>query len=291
MEIFMQGRIYMTGVIDVGGGLRGIYGAGVFDRCIDDGISFDMCIGVSAGSANTASFLGGQRGRNYKFYAEYSMRKEYMGLSCLLHGGSFINLDYVYRTLSNSGGENPLDYRALVNNKSEYIVVAADSVSGKPHYFTKEDMHENDYGILIASSSIPAVCRPAKINGKAYFDGGVADPVPVDFALEHGCDRLVVILTRPCDYVLNPSLDLKAAKLLRFSYPNISKALKERKSLYDKGVEKAKQLEKEGKCLIVAPDDCGGLETLTKDPTKLDALYKKGYEDAAKIKEFVFSHK
>ena len=36
----------MTGVIDVGGGLRGIYGAGVFDRCIDDGVKFDYCIGV-----------------------------------------------------------------------------------------------------------------------------------------------------------------------------------------------------------------------------------------------------
>ena len=35
-----------TGVIDAGGGLRGIYAAGVFDRCMDDGIRVDPGIGV-----------------------------------------------------------------------------------------------------------------------------------------------------------------------------------------------------------------------------------------------------
>ncbi|MCQ2462131.1 MAG: patatin family protein [Clostridia bacterium] len=250
-----------------------------------------MCIGVSAGSANIASFLGGQKGRNYLFYTEYSMRKEYMGLNCLFKCGSFINLNYVYRTLSNSDGENPLNYRGITENKSEYTVVATDSKTGRARYFTKNDMRENDYGILVASCTIPAVCRPARVCGGVFHDGGIADPVPVDFALQNGCDRLVVILTRPRDYVLDTGLDLKAARLLRLRYPNVSRGLCERKELYAKSVEKAKALEAQGKCLIIAPDDCCGLETLTKDAKKLDRLYKKGYADGARIAEFVFSRK
>ena len=54
-----------TGVIDVGGGLRGIYAAGVLDYCMEQGIRFDLGIGISAGSANLASFVACQRGRNY----------------------------------------------------------------------------------------------------------------------------------------------------------------------------------------------------------------------------------
>lgn len=54
-----------TGVIDVGGGLRGIYAVGIFDYCMDPQIHFDLGIGISAGSANLASFAAGQRGRNY----------------------------------------------------------------------------------------------------------------------------------------------------------------------------------------------------------------------------------
>ena len=46
-----------TGVIDIGGGLRGIYAAGVLDYCIDQNIRFDLGIGVSAGSANLASVI------------------------------------------------------------------------------------------------------------------------------------------------------------------------------------------------------------------------------------------
>ena len=54
-----------TGIVDVGGGLRGIYAVGVLDYCMDQGIAFDLGIGVSAGSANLASYAAGQRGRNY----------------------------------------------------------------------------------------------------------------------------------------------------------------------------------------------------------------------------------
>ena len=56
--ILLKEVISLIGVIDVGGGLRGIYGAGVFDFCLDNNINFDYGIGVSAGSANIASFLG-----------------------------------------------------------------------------------------------------------------------------------------------------------------------------------------------------------------------------------------
>ncbi len=55
----------MIGIIDVGGGTRDIFGSGVFDYCLDNKLIFDYCIGVSAGSANCASYAAGQRGRNY----------------------------------------------------------------------------------------------------------------------------------------------------------------------------------------------------------------------------------
>ena len=88
----------MVGIIDVGGGLRDIYGAGVFDRLLDDGVQLDYCLGVSAGSANVASYLAKQRGRNHRFYIEYSKRKEYMSPSNLYKIGAFLNLKYIYQS-------------------------------------------------------------------------------------------------------------------------------------------------------------------------------------------------
>ncbi len=107
------------GIIDVGGGLRGIYGAGVLDRCLEENVHFDCCIGVSAGSANMTSYVAGQKGRNKPFYDEYSFRKEYMSVKNLLEKHSYLDLSYVYGTLSNRAGENPLDYPAMMSDPDQ----------------------------------------------------------------------------------------------------------------------------------------------------------------------------
>lgn len=85
------------GVIDVGGGLRGIYGAGVLDRCLEEDLRFDLCIGVSAGSANMTSYLAGQHGRNKPFYDEYSFRREYMSVHNLIRKHSYLDLGLCLR--------------------------------------------------------------------------------------------------------------------------------------------------------------------------------------------------
>lgn len=58
------------GVIDVGGGLRGIYGAGVLDRCLEEDLRFDLCIGVSADSTEGMSTLTKNRAGLEKMYAK-----------------------------------------------------------------------------------------------------------------------------------------------------------------------------------------------------------------------------
>jgi predicted patatin/cPLA2 family phospholipase len=148
-----------TGIVDVGGGFRGIYATGVLDYCMDNNVHFDLGIGVSAGSANLISYIAGQRGRNYQFYTEYALRKEYAGVKNFLFKKSFINLDYVYSTLSDSDGENPLDYPAAVANPMEFIAVATDAETGEAKYFDKSDMHQDDYSIMKASCAIPFVCQ------------------------------------------------------------------------------------------------------------------------------------
>ena len=102
---------HRTAMIDVGGGFRAIYGAGVMDRMLEDGISVDHCYGVSAGSANMVSFIAKQHGRNHTFYTQYAFRKEYASFDSYVKNHNFANLDYVYSTLSNHDGEIRLTTR------------------------------------------------------------------------------------------------------------------------------------------------------------------------------------
>lgn len=276
-----------TGVVDVGGGMRGIYAAGVLDYCLDHGISFDLGIGVSAGSANLASFAAGQRGRNYHFYTDYSFRKQYMGMEDFLKSGSYINMDYMYSTLSNSDGENPLDYQAFCDNPMEFYVVATDAETGNARYFDKSDIHQDDYDVLKASSSIPFVCKPYPVQGRLYYDGALGDPVPVDKAFSLGCDRVVLLLTKPSGVPRSPGHDEKFASRIQHRYPASAHALRMRASRYNASVFHTQRLAIEGKALIVAPDDTCGVDTLTRDKAALERLYEKGLADGEKVAEFM----
>lgn len=268
------------GVVDVGGGLRDIYGLGIFDYCLDAGIHFDVCIGVSAGSANIASYMSGQRDRNHPFYTVYPFRKEYMSLRNYLTKRSFLDLDYVYTTLSNSDGENPFDYLAFVKNPAKMIIVGTEAATGKPVYFTKKDISFNKYDVFKSSSAIPGICRPYATSGVPCFDGALSDPVPVEKAFSEGCDKVVLILTKPKDVPREPGQDPHFARMIKRKYPLSSRKLENRFRLYNSQVEKAKRLEKEGKVLILAPNDLEGMTTLKRDVPAMERLYKKGYADA-----------
>ena len=167
-----------TGVIDVGGGLRGIYAVGIFDYCMDRNIHFDFIL-----------------------------------------KRSFIDMDYVYGTLSCSNGENPLDYCALRDNPMEFYVIAADARTGLAKYFDKTDISQDDYSIFKASCAIPFVCKPYEVKNVPYYDGALGDPVPVEKAFQLGCDQVVVILTKPEGELRTADKDKKLAARIRKKYP------------------------------------------------------------------------
>lgn len=278
---------HTTAIIDVGGGFRAIFGAGVLDRCLEEGIAFDHCYGVSAGSANLTSFLAHQHGRNHTFYTQYAFRKEYASVNSFIHNHNFANLDYVYGTLSNHDGENPLDYEAFAANPAQFTVVACDARDGSTKYFTKDDMHYDDYDVLKASSAVPVACQPYVIDGVPYFDGGIADPVPVQKAIDDGCDRIVLVLTRPKDVIREQHKDVAPARILRRSRPEAAERLLERYATYNTEVAAAKQYEAEGKVLILAPEELYGLSTLSKTYEGLERMYRAGYGQAGRIADFL----
>lgn len=275
------------GVVDVGGGMRGIYGAGILDSCIEQNISFDCCIGVSAGSANIVTYLAHQKGRTYRFYHQYAFRSEYMGMKNWLHTGSYINFPYIYGTLSNHNGEDPLDFAAVAASSARMIVVATEAATGQPKYFDDSDISQDDYRILMASSCVPGVDKPVEINNIAYFDGGLSDPIPIQKAFDEACERVVLILTKPLEPLQAPGKDLAIAKMIQKKYPASAECLRRRANQYNQSIKLAKEYVRQGKLLILAPNDTEGVDTLKGSPDHLDALYRKGLSDGSVIRPWL----
>ena len=205
--------------------------------------------------------------------------KRIWGVGNLLHTGSYINLDYVYGTLSNTGGESPLDYDALVRNPAKLLVVATRADTGEARYFTKEDLHRDDYQILMASSCVPGVNRPYMLKRVPYFDGALSDPVPIEKAFAEGCDRVVLILTKPAAIPRRQGKDRVLADLIEQSYPIAARQLRLRAERYNRAVQLARQYEKEGRMYILSPADISGVDTLKRNRPALQRLYQMGLQD------------
>ncbi len=273
----------MLGIIDVGGGIRGVFSSGIYDAFLDEGFQADYCLGVSAGAANLITYLARQRGRTLTFYHEYFMRKDLLGVENFIKKGSFLNLDYLYSTLSNEGGENPLDFETALASETKFKLVITRAEDGQACYIDKSQFTKNDYVYLKATCCLPLVCKPVTIDGKDYYDGGIADPIPYRKAFEDGCDKLIVVLTKPRKDYLLPMEHLPLLRRFNLRYPEV---LHQAETLHRRNAESLKELEaleKEGRVIIVEPEDCFGMKTLTKDTDAVLKMYYQGYEKGMEI--------
>ena len=274
-----------TGLVVEGGGMKCAYSAGILDEFLDQGITFDYCSGVSAGSANVASYLGGQKVRNLRFYTEHIHDPQYFGKGALKDSGNLFNLEYIYRTLSNSDGKDPIDWEALVRNPAEYEIVATDAETGLPHYFDGKTMPKDDYSMIMASCALPAVCHPVTVGGRKYFDGGVSDSIPVKRAFERGCRRVVVITSKPWDFVKGPEGHRAFYTVACWRYPNVVRDLNNRHHVYRHSQGLMYRLEEMGKVFVFAPSEHLPMSTYAMNEEENQALYDLGIKDFNTRKE------
>ena len=255
------------------------YSAGILDAFIDEDITFDYAIGVSAGSANVASFLAGQRERNLRYYTDWIKDPGYFGIKSFIKTGNLFGLQHIYGDMTNSTGVDPIDFPALSANPTEYWIVATDAATGTPVYFPKSKMKQDDYRCIMASCALPAACKPIEIDGKLYYDGGVTDAIPVQRALDDGCDKIVAILSKPRGFIKKPEgMPFLYSRMCR-KFPNTVKALDNRHIMYGKCQQQLYDLEKEGKAFIFAPSNPPKMSTYTMDREVEQQLYDLGMKD------------
>jgi len=283
--------IMKNGLIVEGGGMKCAYSAGILDRFLDDGICFDECIGVSAGSGNLVSYLAKQRERNLHFYTIYQKHPEYLGMRNYLKTGSYFNLQYIYGTITNSTGIDPVDYQTLMENPTEYYLTATDARTGKVEYLSGKDMKKDDFRAIMASCAIPVMCKPIELNGRLYFDGGVSDSIPVQKALDDGCDKLVVLLENPRSFVRQPQKYKPFYHFILRNYPEVIRKIDERHLKYHVVIDLVKKLEEEGTAFVFAPSHQGKVQTTTSDSDDIHEQYNLGIADydarREELKEFL----
>ena len=213
-----------------------------------------------------------------------------MGLRHFFTKGSYFNQKYIYGELSNSTGDDPFFYSEALANPSELLLTTTDAKTGKARYFSKTEMAVNDYRVLMAGSAIPALCRPIEIEGRMYYDGGLADPIPLKKAFDDGCEKVVVLLENARTFVRQPQGMRVAYRVLLRKYPKMIEMIDERHIRYQETLRWVYEMEKEGRIFIFAPPENTGVSTSTKDRELLQKLYDRGVSDYDSMRESLISY-
>lgn len=271
-----------------GGGMRGMFTAGVLDAFLEEDLSFKRCIGVSAGACHACSFLSKQKKRAYDVGVDYLKNKNYCSAFSLITTGDLFGAKFVYDDIPNK--LNLYDYDAFNKNETEFYATVTNCETGEAEYVRILDM-KKDIVYVRASSSLPFMARMVKARGKKFLDGGVADSIPVRFSLSSGSGKSVVVLTQHKGYRKEPSALSGFVKLKYFKYPNLVEKINNRYLNYNETLDFIEKEEEKGNLFVIRPSAPLKISRIEKDKEILTEVYEIGYREATKVmgdlKEFL----
>ena len=264
------------GLVLEGGGMRGIYTCGVLDVMIEKGFEPDVLCGTSAGVLFGINLPSKQRGRAFRYNYTYCVDPDYVSVRSLIRTGNMVNVDFAYNRIPNELA--PFDEATYEQSKTQVFATVTNVKTGRAEYKHITDCYEQmDW--LRASGTLPFISKRVTMpDGSEYLDGGLVDNIPLDKAFEEGCDKVIVVLTRPLEFRLNEPM----YGLSRIFYPqekNLQAALKVRSANYNKRLEQVSQLQKEEKIFVFSPETVLPVRRLERNPLHLKRIYKIGLRD------------
>ena len=272
-----------------GGTFRTVYTAGVLDAMMEEDLYFPYIVGISAGAINAVSYVSKQKERTIDVLTKYRNDPRYMGARNLFKEKSLFGLDFAYNVIPNQLILFDWDTYYAYEGEVEFGVTNART--GEIEFMDAKTMGK-DCQMLRATCAIPFVFPEIIMNDTPYYDGGLANAIPIDRAIDKGYERHVLVLTRPQGYVKTSGRGNKlSVRLLRKKYPKLVAQLISRADRYNQCMREIEQLEKEGKVFIFKPDYAlksfeGKVENMRKN-------YAMGYSHAknrmAELKAFLLN--
>lgn len=277
-----------VGLVLEGGAMRGLFTVGVLDVLMENDIVIPQVIGVSAGAAFGCNYKSGQIGRALRYNLQYCHDKRYCSLYSLLTTGDIYGAKFCYHTLPYE--LDPFDVDAFDRSPMAFWVVTTDVLTGKPVYKCLHQLGDDGMRWIRASASMPMVSRPVRIGDRILLDGGMSDAIPLRFMEEQGCEKNIVVLTRPRAYRKTAAHPLPLQTFLR-RYPAMIRTMQNRHSAYRYQRDYVFARERDGSALVICPDEALDLSRTEHDPLKLLCAYEIGRQTALRqldaIREFI----
>ena len=269
------------GLVLEGGAMRGMFSSGVLDVFMENGVTFDGAVGVSAGATFGCNFKSRQIGRAIRYNKRFSHDWRYCSLRSLIFTGNLYGADFCYNKIPNS--LDVFDLKAYRENPMDFYCVASDCMTGKAVYKKLETCDAHDLTWMRASASMPLASRVVAVDGYKLLDGGMTDSIPLKFFEGIGYNRNVVILTQPRDFRKEPAAFMGLMNIMLRKYPLIVEAMKNRARVYNEETADVFAKAARGEVFVICPERPLGISRTEKNPDELQRVYDEGRRVAAKL--------
>lgn len=269
------------GLVLEGGGMRGLFTAGVMDEMMENGIPFEGVVGVSAGATFGCNFKSKQPGRVLRYNVRFKDDSRYMGFRTFLKTGDWVGSDFAYHVLPFD--LDPVDFDTYNNNPMEYHVVCTDVDTGEAVYRQLPFMDDHEIDWIRASASLPIISKPVELENRRLLDGGMADSIPLEYFQKLGYDRNIVVLTQPKGFKKKLQSGMPLIKFLLRKTPKIAEALANRHLMYNRQLDYIDEQERLGNTLLIYPENELPIGRIEQDEAKMRHVYQMG-RDAAKAR-------
>lgn len=263
-----------TGLVLEGGGMRGVFTSGVLDGFMKHELYFNYVVAVSAGACNGMSYMSRQPRRARVSNIDYLARYDYIGLRHLVTHGCILDTKLLYDKFPNEF--IPFDFDTFFNNPATFEMVTTNCLTGRPEYLQERRDRQRAIDVARASSSLPYVSKIVMVDGVPMLDGGIADSIPVQRAIDLGHEKNVLVLTRNKGYRTS-GRDHKIPHFIYKKYPRLRVLLSHRLEAYNRQLEMVDRLEEEGKVICIRPERPMEVTRMEKDTAKLERLYEEGF--------------
>ena len=274
-----------SGLVLEGGGMRGLFTAGVLDVWMEAGVAFDGIVGVSAGACFGCNYKSMQPGRVIRYNKRFAKDPRYCSWTSLLRTGDLFGADFCYRELPET--LDPFDKAAFERSAMEFHVVVTDVRTAEPVYRRIDRIDAEAFEWIRASASMPIVSRPVAVGGGLYLDGGLSDGIPLAYFESRGFPRNVVVTTRPHGYRKFPSRRIALLKPLLRRHPAVYEALVRRPGWYNAELDYIDRRVAEGAALLVAPPEDLPISRVCHDPAAMQRVYDIGRAEGVRRLEDV----
>lgn len=269
------------GLILEGGGMRGVYTAGVLDAFIDEGVEIPYVIGVSSGATIGSSYLTKQKGRSKKIYIKWSQDKRFIGFKNMIKERSYFGMNFLFEVLPEE--LEPFDYEKFSQDESVFISCVSNCDTGEAEYLKHEEYCPKYYmsKVIRACNSLPIISQPVKLNNYRYLDGVLTDPLPLKKSIEDGNTHHIVVLTKKEGVEKKVSWTDKFLKnITKAKYPILGRRIEKTMDDYIECLEIIDELEKKGEVFVFRPGSYRLDNRYDRNPKALEDVYEDGYNDA-----------